>query len=365
MQTVTTTPFGRRPVTACHMELSALAARPAPVPQVDKWQVMKDLSTAREAFGISDRTVAVLNVLIGVHRERMLAEGDLLIVYASNAVLSERAHGMPESTLRRHLAALVEAGLIARHDSPNGKRYVRRDGAGDAMRAFGFDLRPLLVRSVEIAMAAEAERSRQAQVAALREEVVLLIRDAVKLAEFAGEPMDALTDRVALVRRQMRRKLGLEGLMQLRDQLGALVEKARESLSVAVETPVATVGMSGCDSENERHIQEPDKEQSDSKGQGLGEILARCPDVLPYAPDGVRSWEEFTALMARLAPMTGVDVPTWRDACQSMGPREASVALAGIVQRIGDIRSPGAYLRTLAKKARAGRLVADTMPRAA
>ncbi|MGR3569241.1 MAG: plasmid replication protein RepC [Pseudooceanicola nanhaiensis] len=362
MQTVTTTPFGRRPVTACQIESSALAARPAPVPQVDKWEVMKNLSLARDHFGVSDRTLSVLNVLVGVHGARMLSEGDLLIVYASNAVLSDRAHGMPESTLRRHLAALVGAGLIARHDSPNGKRYVRRDGAGDAMRAFGFDLRPLLVRSVEIAIAAQAERERLAQAAALREEVVLLIRDAVKLADHAvaeGHPAEALTDRVALVRRQLRRKLPLAALAETRDQLKGLVDKLRDSLAAEVERPVATVEMSGCDSRNERHIQEPDKEQSDSEGPDLDRTLRSCPDVLAYAPDGIRSWEAFIALMSRLAPMTGVDLATWTDACRSMGPREAATALAGIVQRIAEIRSPGAYLRTLAKKARAGRFEAE------
>lgn len=366
MQTVTTTPFGRRPVTAGQIELSALAARPAPVPAVDKWEVMQDLSLARAAFGVSDRTLSVLNVLVGVHAARALAEDDMLIVYASNATLSARAHGMPESTLRRHLAALVEAGLIARHDSPNGKRYLRRDGAGETMRAFGFDLRPLLIRSAEIARAAQAERGRQAEAAALREEIVLLIRDAVKLADHAGHA--ELADRVALVRRDLRRKLELEALSELRDRLAALVDKARESCAPEVPEAVAPVKMSGCDSRNERHIQEPDKEHTDSEraGPDLRTVLNRCPDVLDYAPEGVRSWEGLVSLMARLAPMTGVDLPTWREACQSLGPIEAAVAMAGIVQRIGEIRSPGAYLRTLARKARAGGFDANrVMPRAA
>ncbi|WP_375689921.1 plasmid replication protein RepC [Pseudooceanicola sp. LIPI14-2-Ac024] len=366
MQTVTTTPFGRRPVTAGQIESAALAARPAPVPQVDKWEVMKDLSTARAGFGISDRTLAVLNVLVGVHSERMLADGDMLIVYASNATLSARAHGMPESTLRRHLAALVEAGLIARHDSPNGKRYVRRDGDGDAMRAFGFDLRPLLVRACEIALAARAERQRLSVIAARREEVVLLMRDAGKLADYAagqGTNTDALADRLLLAKRELRRKLDLDTLETLRDALVSLVDKLRETVAVEVEAPVAPTELSACDSQNERHIQEPDKKQSDLKGQGpdLRTVLNRCPDILPYADDGVRTWDDFTRLMARIAPMTGIDLPTWTDACRAMGPIEAAIAVAGIVQRIGMIRSPGAYLRTLAKKARGGAFSVDQM----
>ena len=122
----------------------------APLPQLarDKWAVMRDLTVARAAFGVSDRDLAVLNALLSFHPHPTLAEGDGTIVFPSNASLSERAHGMPESTLRRHLAALVKSGLVIRHDSPNGKRYARR--AGEQLQvAFGFDLRPLLLREAE------------------------------------------------------------------------------------------------------------------------------------------------------------------------------------------------------------------------
>jgi hypothetical protein len=46
------------------------------------------------------------------------------IVFPSNRVLAFRADKMKEPTLRRHLQKLVEAGLIIRRDSPNGKRYA-------------------------------------------------------------------------------------------------------------------------------------------------------------------------------------------------------------------------------------------------
>ena len=54
---------------------------------------------------------------------------------------------MPASTLRRLLAVLVEAGLIVRRDSPNGKRYARKGRGGEITLAFGFDLAPLVVRA--------------------------------------------------------------------------------------------------------------------------------------------------------------------------------------------------------------------------
>lgn len=36
-----------------------------------------------------------------------------------------RANGIAGTTLRENLALLVDAGLIHRNDSPNGKRYAR------------------------------------------------------------------------------------------------------------------------------------------------------------------------------------------------------------------------------------------------
>jgi DNA-binding transcriptional ArsR family regulator len=61
---------------------------------------------------------------------------------SSNAQLSVRAHGISGTTLRRHLGALVDAGLIVRKDSANGKRYARKDKLGEIEDTYGLDLSP-------------------------------------------------------------------------------------------------------------------------------------------------------------------------------------------------------------------------------
>ncbi|EAU45389.1 Replication protein C [Salipiger bermudensis HTCC2601] len=346
---------------------------------MDKWELLTQLTAARESYELSDRTLRVLAVLLGVHRERELTDGAPLIVYASNATLCERAHGMPESTLRRHLAALVASGLIARHDSPNGKRYQRRDASGAVVRAYGFDLRPLLLRAGEIAHHARAAEIRSNEIALLREEVVLLIRDASDLAQLGhaselDEGLDAIEDAVILAKRQLRRKLGLEDLSTIRDRLQPLVATLVEKLTPEVEpTDPVTPELIASDSQNERHIQvsdktlidlkervpEPHKAQSVQKA--LSPILTACPDVLPYAEKRVSDWTSFVQLMARIAPMTGIDPSTWQEACRAMGPEDAATTLAGIVQNVGTIRSPGAYLRSLSRKAQEGSFTPDAM----
>src|SRR4051794_25904997 len=137
-----TTPFGRRPLTLAQVCAQGLARdRPAQA-TAHKWTVFRALCAARRRLGLSERTLAVLDALLSFHPETALSGGNL-VVFPSNAQLCLRAHGMAASTLRRHLAALVESGIVLRRDSPNGKRYARKGAGGEIERAFGFDLGPL------------------------------------------------------------------------------------------------------------------------------------------------------------------------------------------------------------------------------
>ena len=130
--------------------------------------------TARPRIGVSERALAVLNALISFYPETTLTGEDDLIVFPSNEQLCLRTHGMPASTLRRQLAALVDAGLIVRRDSPNGKRYARKGRGGEIKLAFGFDLAPLVVRAEEFErLAQEIEAETRADQTCKREDHAL------------------------------------------------------------------------------------------------------------------------------------------------------------------------------------------------
>ena len=121
-----TTPFGRRSLTLAHVASQIGATARPPEKVVHKWKIFHAICTARPRLGVSERSLSVLNALLTFHPETALTGEDDLIVFPSNQQLTLRAHGMPASTLRRHLAVLVDAGLIIRRDSPNGKRYARK-----------------------------------------------------------------------------------------------------------------------------------------------------------------------------------------------------------------------------------------------
>lgn len=104
---------------------------------VHKWQVFRLICEAKATLEVSDRALAVLNALLAFHPDTVLVSGaGDLVVFPSNKALMLRAHGIAASTLRRHLAVLVECGLILRRDSPNGKRFARRGAAGEVEQAF-------------------------------------------------------------------------------------------------------------------------------------------------------------------------------------------------------------------------------------
>ncbi|WP_051927442.1 plasmid replication protein RepC [Ruegeria halocynthiae] len=369
-------PFGRRPVTAGLIE-QAMTLQTAPeISHIDKWELLRDLCTARHTFEVTDRDLAVLNALVSFHPNAALSDNDSLIVFPSNAALSERAHGMAESTLRRHLAALVRAGLIARHDSPNGKRYARRDADGEIARAFGFDLRPLLHGAVQITQAAQQARADHARLVAAREKLSLLKRDALKLALYGQEndlpgDWEALLAALLIVHKQMRRKLCLEDLLDLETQTANILGDIQSLLAMKTEELI------GNDSETERQYQNskpdtpeselcPERDKGETNGNAepdpdrplprvpLALILKACPDILPYCERDPREWRDLVVAASYVRGMMGISPPAWHEAQELMGPETAAVTVACILQPFGDINSPGGYLRALAGKAALG-----------
>lgn len=361
-------------MTAGLLAAQAMAEAPAPDTIPDKWSVLRDLTAARLAFGVSDRDLAVLSGLLSFHPGKELADDDGLVVFPSNNALSERTHGMAESTLRRHIAALVNAGLIVRRDSPNGKRYATRSVGGALDRVFGFDLRPLLVRSVEIGEKAHAAKVEALTLRRLREAVVIRMRDAAKLLAWMETQPDGadttLFTRLADLQRRIRRRLDADDLRQLG------VESEELLADIQVETTNETEILDGNADNNERHYQnsnpytkelEPCQEKARAEAPDnppaakpaeppipLGLVLKAAPDIADYAKGNLQSWRDLIAVAAFVRPMLGISPDAWAEACLHMGDANAAVTVACILQRSAEILRPGGYLRALTDKAATG-----------
>ena len=343
MQRLSLTSFGRQPVEIGQVaRLVRLNASPA-LPAVPKWPLLDALRQARESFGIGSRDLAVLHALLSFVPGAELKDDAGLVVYASNAALAERAHGMADSTLRRHLATLVRAGLIARHDSPNGKRYACREG-GRVVEAYGLDLKPLLARAAEITSRAEAVEAEEAALKRMRRRLVLALRDAWAFSDLAD---GAWAPELLTQSRVLRRKMTRDGL-----------EMALARVTDILATLRPTAEVSGTDGQNERQLTETKKESLDSEAVqyvSIAEVLEKCPDVTDYAVEPIRRWDQLCDLTARLAPMLGIGPQLWARASDTLGRQGAGVALSVILQRLKTIRRPQAYLSALVSRHRTGK----------
>lgn len=141
-QQLVTTPFGQRTISLGMIATQMAASNVARDAVVQKWHVFRDIMEARLA---TDRGLAILDALLSFHPDAELAGDRRLVDWPSNEQLIARANGMSPATLRRHLANLVECGLIIRRNSPNGDmpadRWLHcsrshRGGRGESARCF-------------------------------------------------------------------------------------------------------------------------------------------------------------------------------------------------------------------------------------
>jgi len=375
-----------RPISHAHLRVIERPEASVPGKPVNKWELLRELSKAQAAFGVTERDLTVLQGLLSFFPDDALGGNAEMVVFPSNKTVCERLNGMPCSTMRRHLSRLVEAGLLMRRDSPNGKRYVRKHG--DERVTFGFDLSPLYCRAEEIARAAEAVREAEDRVRRLREVVSLMRRDLAALAEF-GEEMqprlgfwDQLRDTAALTARALRRKLSLEDLSAYRANLETLLDQARN----LIDGPEAE-DMNTNDARFERHHHnsnkdsidfEPALEQggaaADAPDAEAGEIeadveepdtrrvpkiplhlvIAGCPSLKTFYQGDIRHWHQLFDAACQVRPAMGISASAWEEAQRCMGPEQASIVVVAMLERFAEIKSPGGYLRALTSKAAAG-----------
>ncbi|MGO4569349.1 plasmid replication protein RepC [Rhizobium sp. 2YAF20] len=412
-----TTPFGRRSMTLSMLASQYRSKDIAPGQAIDKWKLFRALCEAKPLLGVTDRALAVLNALLSFYPGNELSEENGLVVFPSNMQLSIRAHGIAPATLRRHLAALVGVGLLIRKDSPNGKRYARRDGDGDVNQAFGFSVAPLLSRSAEIQSLAAQVTADRALLRATRERLSLCRRDIAKLIETALEEGIAgdwsmIHDHFRSLVHRIPRSPNVAQIAPILEEM----EMLREEVLNLLEIRIKAQNMNGNESQTERHIQisKPesifDLEPASNKKQGetsevmadsgeeameegraegsvsyrgglrtvrrdrpsadgpplksfpLGLVLQACPEIAMYGPGGsVGSWRDLMAAAVVVRSMLGVSPSAYEEACGVMGPENAATVIACVLERAGYINSAGGYLRDLTRRAERGEFAIGPM----
>lgn len=385
-----TTPFGRRPMSLALVKGQMAIADPDPGVRIEKWKVFRDVCEARERLGLQDRALAVLDALLTFYPHAELDTSCRLVVFPSNAQLSVRAHGITETTLRRQLAALVDAGLILRRDSPNGKRYAHRNRDGEIEQAYGFDLTPLLARATELALLAQDVAAERTRFRRAREALTICRRDVRKLISAAVEEgatgnWDQVESEYVRILAGLPRQPNRSQVEMTLDEMELLREEALNIL----EKQLKTNEMHGNAIQNDRHLQnsntesinelepssgkeqrgnladnsltrdEPNESQKVKrepiKAFPLGMVLRACPLITDYGPGGrIEHWRELMKAAVVVRSMLGVSPSAYEEACNAMGPENAAVAMACILERSNFITSAGGYLRDLTRRSERG-----------
>ncbi|MAB08336.1 MAG: replication protein C [Rhodobacteraceae bacterium] len=369
-------------------------------------------------IGLKAGDLLLLDTLGAFTQAQDWEEGRRPIVWASNAYLMEQT-GFSLSALKRHARRLAEVGVISFKDSPNGKRWGRRDADGVIIEAYGFDLSPLSARAEEfeqLHIEIQAERALcqrlKRQITVSRRMIRARIEAAVSGA-LKGPWAQLTTLFEELLARLPRRHTASERLERLMDWFRELQERVEAAYLRAVRadevvenTPEAIQQVSEKTQEmnpreviSDPHIltttkldpvisnssekeeaagiapnappeERVDRELEDwvaevRKKRGaaldLPTVMQACPEFAQWARNVggyLKDWGDLHRVAGQLRPMIGVSEHAWNLAQDRLGPQIATAALVLTFDKHakGEVASPGGYLRGMIEKAGAGEL---------
>jgi len=386
---------------------------------VPKKQALLACKRVAAHIGLKASDMLLLDTFGAFTQAQDWEEGRRPIVWASNAYLMEQT-GFSLSALKRHARRLVNAGVIAFKDSPNGKRWGHRDAEGHIVEAYGFDLAPLAARAEEFEILhghLQAERQLclrvKRQITITRR--VIRAKLEVALDRALNGPWSSFADAFqALLDRLPKRTKGsdwlldlLQRFLDLKEQVEAAFGKAEEVVEMPVENnsmdkvylPTNTIKMNRKRSNTEPHIlvtnqlhpvisnsSESEKAsdvgaKQDSEPPGdtkhdewsttakkphgtvldLGTVMQACPGFTQMARDlggYIENWSQLHRVAGQVRPMVGVSEHAWTVAQEKLGPQLAAAAMALIFDKFndGEVSSAGGYLRGMVEKAGAGEL---------
>ncbi|MHA6268321.1 plasmid replication protein RepC [Aliiroseovarius sp. CAU 1755] len=410
-------PSGWRKATAglAVAEQHAQAGERVAVPKTQAFVAVKRVGAH---IGLKAGDMLLLDTLGAFTQAQDWEEGRRPIVWASNAYLMEQT-GFSLSALKRHARRLAEIGVISFKDSPNGKRWGRRDADGVIIEAYGFDLSPLSARVEEFEqLQAELQAERELcqrlkrQVTVARRMIRARIEAAVSGAlrgpwtqftnlfeelldrlprrNTASETLSRLLawfrelqERVeAAYLKATRAKEDVENSVEVIEQVTEQTQEMnpREVISdphILITNQLNPVTCKSSEKENVAGVvpNAPPEEQVDReledwvaetrKKRGtaldLPTVMQACPEFASWARNMggyLKDWGDLHRIAGQLRPMIGISEHAWNLAQDRLGPQIATAALVLVFDKhaAGEVASPGGYLRGMVEKAGAGEL---------
>jgi replication initiation protein RepC len=357
-------------------------------------QLLAAVKAAAPRLGLSTRLVHAVDWLFKFTQPQDWERGGRPIVWPS-ALLQQEALGLSETQAKRLNRNLIEAGLVTMKDSPNGKRYGKRDPKGRIVEAYGFDLSPLAARYGEFVRLAEEGRAERAALGRLRRRATIARKGIIQILETArdyaleGEEWATLErDSLAIVQalKRAERPDDMEvGVMSLeqrqrgaRSRLEALLKDVKKTPSEVENEPhqytynrtpypskdtvITTRASSGAGEPSVSPSQELEPRDRSEKGTAHGirpdELARLAPRLRSYLRRPSPTWPEIIDAADWLRHDLDVSKSLWGDACVTMGRDLAAVALAIVSTKDPEHfrTTPGGYFHGMVQKAKAGEL---------
>ena len=299
-------------------------------------------------------------------------------------------------------------------DSPNGKRYGKRDPQGRIVEAYGFDLSPIAARHAEFVRLAEEARAEREELRKLRRRATIARNGITQILEtaaecdFGGEEWASLARESQSIVRALRRvetpeemAVGVQGLERrqhaarerLQNLLAALARDVSEAvnsdpsqsengphqytyklnLNPEQDTVIASEEGSRADGTTVPEPETPEQWQRsqekrteraacDDRGTVLrvstDELVRLAPRLRPYLRSSAPTWREIVDAADWLRHDLGVSKSLWGEACLAMGREAAAIALAIVSAKPAEyfLTTPGWYFHGMVAKAKAGEL---------
>ena len=368
-------------------------------------QLLAAFKGAAPRLGLSPRMVHAIDWLFKFTMPQDWGRGGRPIVWPS-AETQQVALGLSPTRTKAINRALIEAGLITMKDSPNGKRYGKRDGQKRIVEAYGFDLSPIAERHAEfVRLAAEAKAERD-EMRRLRRRATIARNGITQILETVAEyGFDG--DEWATLRRESRDlTLALRKIERPEEMaLGvASVERRQVSARERLEKLLAEVAIKASESVNpdplgaengpHQYTYKPSlypeqdtviasEESSQTGGEAVepqppptrreapegGRVLKLAPDELvrlaPRLKHYLRrpdpSWPELVDAASFLRSDLDVSKSLWGEACLAMGREQAAIAIANVSTKDPEHfrTTAGGYFHGMVAKAKAGELNLD------
>ena len=380
-------------------------------------QVLAAFKAAAPYLDYGPRLVHAIDWLFTFTQPQDWIEGSRPIVWPS-AALQREALGLGPSQVKSINRHLIELGLVTMKDSPNGKRYGKRDRAGRIVEAYGFDLSPLYARMSEFQAIALKGRDDREQMRRLRRRATIARNGLLQILDTVAEQglFDpswqklegegrALAKALRIVEQLDEMELGVTSLERRQQEALARLEK---QLAAAAPPSTDTVDSDPTGPENRPHqynykanpypnketvtAYESSKSRAErsvthpqtsamrpgcTEGQGgapgveadrtdsgtvlrinTDELVQLAPRLRPYLRTSAPAWPDIVEAADWLRHDLGVSKPLWGEACMAMGREKAAIALAIVSSKPPEhfTSSPGCYFFGMVQRAKTGEL---------